>query len=222
MQRPVILPAEPLRQSCAVQLGTLVQQISQFVVGQFLIAQQTPAMFMAGAVLVSAVAFLTTGETKQSLMAEIVSKTHRRQRIQFAGWRQCQQMPKPDQIQMSVGMLRRRVTKVRRQTVHARRANILPARIRQQHSTAQLLQGFAQGTCRGVGADDQKAAGRRFGDFQQARQWPGRGTLQHHRADDHRKRQRHQQQRAFESGLIQANGENRRNRRRHDSARCDP
>ncbi|MCY1187877.1 hypothetical protein D9M73_289120 [compost metagenome] len=102
-------------------------------------------------------------------------------------------MTQADQVQVRIGMLRSRVAKVGRQFLHARGTNIFPARIGQQHATAQLLQRLAQSPCRWVGADDQKTAGGRFGNLQQARQGPCRGTLQDDRADDHGKGQWHQQ-----------------------------
>ena len=39
MQRPVIIPAKPIRQGCAVQLGTLAHQAGQLRIGQRLTAQ---------------------------------------------------------------------------------------------------------------------------------------------------------------------------------------
>ncbi|MNF94973.1 hypothetical protein D3C84_777050 [compost metagenome] len=179
-------------------------------------------MLMAGAMLVGAAALLAAGEPEQALMTKVMTKAHRRQRVQFAGRRQRQQMPQPDQVQVRVSMLRCRIAEVRRQALHARRADVFPARVCQQHATAQLLQGLAQGSRRSVGTDDEEAAGRRFGDFQQARQWPCRGALQHHGANDHSESQGHKQQGTLMAGLIQANREYRRHGRCDDPARGYP
>ena len=52
MQRTVVVPAETIRQRCAVQLGALAQLTGELGVGQRFAAQLIAAMFQAGAVLV--------------------------------------------------------------------------------------------------------------------------------------------------------------------------
>ncbi|MCY1176267.1 hypothetical protein D9M73_165320 [compost metagenome] len=144
------------------------------------------------------------------------------QGIDFAGGREAQQVPEADQVQMGVGMLRGRVAKVGREPVHACGADVFPAGVRQQNPAAQLLKGFGDGPGRFVGTDDEKPAGCRFGDLEQACQRPGRGALQYHRANDYREGQRYQQQGILVAGLVQTDGKNSGNGRSNDAAWRNP
>ena len=179
-------------------------------------------MFVAGAVLVGTLGFLAGRQAEQLAMAELVAEAHGRQGIQLAGWRNPQQMPDADQVEVGFGVLRGGIAEIGGQVVHAGGADVFPARISQQHAAAEALQGLADGAPNRIGADDQVAAGRGLGDLQQARQGAGGGALQDHRADDHQKGQRHQQRRLGMAFGAQADGEDRRDRRGDDPARGDP
>lgn len=131
-------------------------------------------------------------------------------------------MPDAGQVEAGFDVLRGGIAGIGGQVAHAGGADVFPARINQQHATAEVLQGLTDGAPDRIGAGDQVTAGQGLGDLQQARQGAGSDVLQDHHADDHQEGQRHQQRRLGMTFDVQADGEDHRDRRGDDPARGDP
>ena len=119
-------------------------------------------------------------------------------------------------------MCRYRLAVIGVQPVHARRLDFRPGGIGELHPKALLQQRLAYGPGDRVGAHDQDTAGLLLHQAQQARQGPGGEALQQHREDDHQEGVGDQRRGLNIAGILQAQGKQRRYRRRHDPARGDP